>query len=75
MTQDSEVLGGVTRPDAALVLAKGDVEDPMEAIFDTPVVTNGAGEGVGLPVEAAEVLAKLRLKPPSTRVEALSSGC
>ena len=59
VAQDGEVLGGVAGPDAALVLAEGDVEHPVEAVLDAPVVADGAGEGVGVPGEAAEVVMEL----------------
>ncbi len=35
--EDGHVVGGVARADAAVVLAKGDIHDPVVGIFDTPV--------------------------------------
>jgi hypothetical protein len=32
VAEDREVLGSVVDPDAAVVLAEGDIEDPMEAM-------------------------------------------
>jgi hypothetical protein len=32
MAEDGEVFGGMVDPDAAVVLAEGDIEDPMEAM-------------------------------------------
>ena len=37
VADDREVLGGVADPDAAVVFAEGDVEDPVEAILDAPM--------------------------------------
>src|ERR1019366_2355869 len=45
MAQDNEVLCGVALADAALILVKGQVEYPMDAIFDSPVATHGRAEG------------------------------
>ena len=39
MTDDREVLRGVSGTNPTLVLLKGDVEDPVEAILDAPART------------------------------------
>src|ERR1035437_6164855 len=46
MTEDGEVLGCIAGAHAAVVLTKGDIEDPVKLVFDSPVGANGL-EGLG----------------------------
>ena len=43
LADGGEVLGGVGLPGAGVVLAEGDVEDPVELVLDSPVGPDGAG--------------------------------
>jgi hypothetical protein len=36
MPQDGKVLGSVTRPDPTIVFAEGNVEHPVDGVFDAP---------------------------------------
>ena len=45
VAQHGEVLGGVPGPDAALVLMKADIKDPMNAVFDAPMTANRLAKG------------------------------
>ena len=55
MTQDGEVLGGVTDADPALIFAEADIQRPMQRVFDGPVATYGAGEGGRVGPETTEI--------------------
>jgi hypothetical protein len=44
-------------PHATGVFLKGDVEHPMQAIFDTPMATHSCAKGSHLPRQAREVIA------------------
>ena len=44
-------------PHATGVFLKGDVEHPMQTIFDTPVAADRAPKGVSIARQAAEVIA------------------
>jgi hypothetical protein len=39
LAQDGQITGGNPVPDAAVILAERDIQDPMETIFDTPYRT------------------------------------
>ena len=43
-TEDAEVGDGVAGAGAAMVLAGGDIEDPMALVLDGPVAAHGLGE-------------------------------
>ena len=59
MTQDGEVLGGVTNADPALIFVKTHIERPMQRILDRPVAAHGAGEGGSVSLKAADLEAPL----------------
>ncbi len=44
VVEDREVFGRVAGADAGLVLMHGDIQDPVEAVFDGPMTAHGAGE-------------------------------
>jgi hypothetical protein len=44
-------------PHATGVFLKGDVEHPMQAIFDTPVAADRAPKGLSIARQAASVIA------------------
>jgi hypothetical protein len=43
LADGGEVLGGVPLAGTGVVLSKGDVEDPVELVLDSPVGPDGAG--------------------------------
>ena len=59
MAEDGEGLGSVADPDAAVVRAEGDVEDPLEAILDAPMAPDGGAERRGVSRKAGEIVAGL----------------
>ena len=40
-----KVLGGVTRTSSAGIFAENDVQQPVALLFDSPVLTDGVGDG------------------------------
>jgi hypothetical protein len=42
-TQESKIVGGMKRADAAIIFLKGDIKSPVERIFNPPVLTDGRG--------------------------------
>ena len=48
MAQDRHILGAMALTDAAVVFAKADIEDPMECIFHTPVLSDSLSEPNGI---------------------------
>jgi hypothetical protein len=46
--QEGEVAGGGAVAHAAVVLAEGDVEHPMQRVLDAPVPADGLDQGGGL---------------------------
>src|SRR5689334_6181514 len=59
--QEGEVAGGGTIAHATVVLAEGDVEHPMQGVFDAPVPADGWGQAGGIIAAAAEEVADLGL--------------
>lgn len=49
LAQGVEIPWSVVAADAAVVLAEGDVQDPMQGVFDAPVGAHGVGELAGFP--------------------------
>ena len=49
--------------DAAEVFSKGDVQSPMQVVFDAPMAAGGLQQGLGLAGEAADVVAGLDTGP------------
>ena len=41
------VAGAMSTPEARLILFEGDVEHPVQAVFDTPVATHALGKALG----------------------------
>jgi hypothetical protein len=48
VAEGGEILGGVAALDLALVLAPGDVADPVEPILDPPVIAPAGQEERGI---------------------------
>ncbi len=63
VAQHREVLGGIARTDAALVLVESNVEDPVELILDAPVAAHRLPESFGLERRAQEIGARLDCAP------------
>ena len=59
MTQDGEVLGGVSGADPAPIFAEADIQRPMQRVLDGPVATHGAGEGGRVGPDTTEIEAPL----------------
>ena len=59
VAQGGEVGGGVAGAHAAFIFAQGDIEHPVEGVFDAPVAADGTGEFRGVRGQAAEVVAAL----------------
>src|SRR6266404_6281679 len=57
MSQDDKVLLTVVLAHATDIFLKGDVEHPVEAIFDAPMAAHGCAKGARLPRQAREVIA------------------
>lgn len=45
VAQDGQVVRGVGGAHAGGILTKGDIEDPMEAVFNAPMGVHGGQEG------------------------------
>jgi hypothetical protein len=54
-----KVGGAIARSDAAFVFAQDDVEDPMQAVLDAPMLACGTGEPGGVRSDRADVEAGL----------------
>src|SRR3954447_23657198 len=52
--QEGEVAGGGTVAHATVVLAEGDVEHPMQGVFDAPVPADGLDQDGGIIAATAE---------------------
>lgn len=63
MLDGGEVGWGVLLPDAALVVPKHHVHDPMEPVFDAPMATDGGAQGLGIGGGRGDVKAGLALDP------------
>ena len=48
VVEDGEIFGRSASADAGLILMHGDVEDPVETVFDGPVAAHDPGEGRGV---------------------------
>jgi len=42
-TQKRKIMRGVQRAHPAIIFTKGDIERPVQGIFNAPVLTNGSG--------------------------------
>ena len=54
VAQDCQIFRAMVFADAAMVFSEGDIQTPMQAVFDTPVFSDRFGEGRGLVVEAGD---------------------
>ena len=59
VTQGGQIGGGVAGAHAALILAQGDIEHPVQGVFDAPVAADGAGQFRGVRRKAAQIVATL----------------
>src|SRR3954451_23901588 len=59
--QEGEVAGGGAVAHATVVLAEGDVEHPMQGVFDAPVPADGLDQDGGIVAAAVEEVADLGL--------------
>src|SRR3954466_1898047 len=59
--QEGEVAGGGTVAHATVVLAEGDVEHPMQGVFDAPVPADGLDQDGGIIAATTEEVADLGL--------------
>src|SRR2546430_11110436 len=59
MSQHHKVLLAVILAHATGVFLKGDVEHPMQTIFDTPVVADRAPKGLTIALQPAQAIAPL----------------
>lgn len=53
--KDGEIVGGVTGAGTHLVVGEDDIQAPVEAIFDRPMLTDRPGGPFGVRGEAADV--------------------
>src|SRR3954471_8193664 len=61
LAQESQVASGRPIPDAAVILTEGDIQDPMEPIFDDPMPANCLDQDLGVIAAAGQKIADLRL--------------
>ena len=54
VVEDGEIFWRMARADARLILMQGDVEDPVEAVFNGPVAAHDPGEGRGVRGQARD---------------------
>ena len=54
MAQDSHILSAVAFAQAGLILPESNIKDPMEAIFDLPMVSDSLSELVSLPPKGGD---------------------
>jgi hypothetical protein len=59
MMKNREVSGSVVFANAAVILVKGDVEHPVQAVLNLPVAANRVQEMRGFGWEAGDVVAGL----------------
>src|SRR4051794_24096321 len=60
LAQDGQVASCRAIPDAAVILAEGDIEDPMEPIFDGPMPADCLDQDLGVVAAAGQEIADLR---------------
>ena len=54
---DGHVLRAVAGPQAGEIVAEDDIEHPMEPVFDAPMGAHRLGEGCGIELGRAEIVA------------------
>ena len=64
-------MGGVARADAAVVLAEGDIQDPVVGVFDAPVPAHRLQQGTGLGRQAGDETADIGRDPAPAAAFAL----
>src|SRR5215218_126578 len=60
LAQDGQVASCRPIPDAAVILPEGDIQDPMEPIFDGPMPADCLGQDLGIIAAAGQEIADLR---------------
>jgi hypothetical protein len=45
VAQNCEIFVGMTEPNPRFILSKGHIQHPMQAVFNSPVVSDSGGEG------------------------------
>src|SRR3954462_399230 len=60
LAQDSQVASCRPIPDAAVILTEGDIQDPMEPIFDGPMPADCLDQDLGVVAAAGQEIADLR---------------
>ena len=58
---DGHILGSESGSEPCEVVVEDDIENPMEPVFDAPVVADGLGEGLGVEFCRGYVVASFRL--------------
>ena len=59
LAQDSQVLRAMVLADTVAIFPKGNVQESVQPVFDTPMLAGGLQEGLGLPGPAAAIVAGL----------------
>jgi hypothetical protein len=68
MPDDGHVLRSIAGAQPALMLVEGDVEHPVQPVFDAPMRAHDGREGFGCQLNRTEVVvAPRRLKPAAPR--------
>jgi hypothetical protein len=70
MADGGEVGGAITLSDATFVFAADDIEDPMKAVLDAPMLACGAGELYGVGGDRGDAAAGLAGSPACPAVRA-----
>jgi hypothetical protein len=55
VAEHGEVLGAVAFAESALIFAKGDIERPVQAVLNPPVVAHGPSKGLGVSFQAGYI--------------------
>src|SRR5256885_9759529 len=56
MTQKGHILRAVTKTNARVIFMKGDIQDPMEAVFNGPMVAGGLQKTCCLVGKTADIV-------------------
>ena len=59
LSQECKIADGSSVADPAIVFAEGDVEHPVQAVLDAPVLTNGPGENLRRVARTGQEVAEL----------------
>ena len=63
VTQDGEILACHRIADTALILPKGDIEIPMQTVFDAPVTADRVGEARGVELSLQAITLERAVAP------------